>query len=198
MSSENNPAPFLDVRAIITQLENNQTFYNYVTAISDPDKFIKEIKPKINQLPAVGLTIEFGSVSDNLVKNSVAQVFDVVVCFTSVFNTTIDLSGASSQTSYWNDALKALMNSIYNWQPEKTTRYLNGFQLDRTERISSLCDNSFEVYCTYFSIPIQIDYTDGYLTAGQKLQIINTNANLTKQNTNQLTNINIQNTTSGE
>lgn len=198
MISANNPAPLLDVRSIVTQLQNNQTFYKYITSISDPDKFIKEIKPKIDQLPAVGITIEFGSVSDNLVKNSMAQVFNIDVCFTSVFNTTTDLSGSSSQTSYWNDAIKALMHSIYNWQPEKTTRYLNSFQLDRSERIGSLCDNSFEVYCTYFSIPVQIDYTDGFLTEGQKLVLINTEANLTKSKSNQLTNINIQNTISGE
>ncbi|GBR17473.1 hypothetical protein [Gluconobacter frateurii] len=190
MSSANNPAPFLDIKSVVNQLSANQDLFKYITAISDPKKFIDEIKPSVNQLPAVGITIEFGSVTDNLLNNAVAQVFEIEVCFTSVFNTSIDISGASSQTSYWNDALKALMNSIYNWQPSKE-RYLNGFQLERTERIGALCDNAYEVYCTYFDIKVQIDYTDGYLTEGQKLQIIQTQLNQNKNK--QTTTINIQN-----
>lgn len=174
MSDLHNPAPILDVKSVITQLISNTTVFKAIQAGSDPKKITQQIKPKPEQLPFCGVTLEFGEVSDNVLNSSMAQILDIDVLCTVVLQTSQDITGSNTQALMFDYILKDLMHAIYNWQPEQT-RYVNGFKLNRFERIASLSDNAYEVYCVYFTIPLQIDYLDGYLTEEQKLQEIKTN-----------------------
>ncbi|MCP9318763.1 hypothetical protein KBX73_03020 [Acetobacter persici] len=185
-----NAAPFLDLVTVVNQIKNNTVLFRDVSVASDPKKLIGQIGPDKSRLPFIGLTEEFGEVTSNPINGSMVQVLTIDVCCTIVLDTEGDLTGAGSLLCVFDDLLKDLMHCIYNWRPEKT-RYINGFSLNRFERIAGLCSNTYEVYCVYFSIPTQIDYLDGYLTEGQKLQVISTQLQPTK--TNQFLIVNTEN-----
>lgn len=174
-----NSAPILDLVTVVNQIKNNTKLFRDVSVVSDSKKLISQIGPDKSRLPFVGLTEEFGEVTDNPLNAGMFQILTIDLCCTIVLDTEGDLTGAGSMLSLFDPLLKDLLHCIYNWQPEKT-RYLNGFSLSRFERIASLCSNTYEVYCVYFSIPTQIDYLDGYLTEGQKLIEIQTQNKINK------------------
>lgn len=173
MSDVHNPAPILDMKTLITQLINNTTLFKGIQAGSDPKKITTQIKPSSDQLPFCGVTVEFGEVTDNALNSSMAQIMNIDVLCTVVLQTSQDLTGSGTQAIMFDDLLKDLMHAIYNWQPAQT-RYVNGFQLKHLERIAALSNNEYEVYCVYWTIPLQIDYLDGYLDEVQQLKEIRT------------------------
>lgn len=184
--SDNNPEPFLNEVAIIQQLIDQTSSFKKIMPVSAPDKFISQIKTKPSEMPALGVSLEFGDVTENITNSSMLQVMEIDIMFTVVLNTQQDLTGGTPQISFislWQE----ISHAILNWQPSKN-RYLNGFQQGRFERIAPLCDDVYEVYTIIYSIPIQIDYLDGFLTEGQKLVQIQTQMIM-----NNKLNINIQN-----
>ena len=186
-----NPSNIIDIQSIVNQIKQNTKLLKTVTSVSSSVNFVKQFKPKMNQLPALGVTVECGSISENFSNSSMAQTMDVVYACTLILDTTPDLTGALSQNQMFSSLLSDVMHAIYNWQPRKDLRYQNGIKMDRFERIDNLCDNTYEVYILYFSVPVQIDYLDGFLTDPQKLLLLNTQINLEKSNT--ITTVNIIN-----
>lgn len=171
MSDLHNPAPILSIREVVLQLENNLQYFKSVQSNASPKKLTTQIKPTPAQMPMVGVSIEFGDVSENFANSTMAQILNIDVCCTVVQQTAQDLTGSQTQSVIFDTLLKDLMHSLYNWQPEQD-RYTNGFKLTRFERIEALCDNEYEVYCVWFTIPLQIDYLDGYLSPEVQLKEI--------------------------
>ena len=174
-----NPAPIIDLMIVTNQIKNNTDLFKLVTPISSPKKLVKQVTPNNSTLPALGLTIDYCSASENDLNEVVAQVMTISVCFTVVLDTTNDLTGAGTQFVMFDQAYRALSWSVYNYQPDTPgikSRYLNGFTFDKSERIENLCDDAYEVYCIYYEIQAQIDYLDGYLTPEQHLLEINLKA----------------------
>lgn len=177
--TNHNPAPILDLISVVDQIKKNTVVLKDVTIISDSKKYIDQITPDKTKLPGVGLTTEFGDVSENYANSSMVQFFDIQICCTVVLDASSDQTGAGSHLYIWDMVFKDLMHCIYNWKPSKQ-RYVNGFKLSRFERIAALSSNAYEVYCVYFTIPAQIDYLDGYLISAKNLSSINASIELEK------------------
>lgn len=174
LSIQNNPSPLLDLKEVVKQVNTNTKLFRYVTVISGKEKFISQVQPNVDQMPAVGFTIEFGDVTDNLTNESMGQFLDITLCCTVVLNVSDDITGSKSHYQFVNDLLPDLNHSIYNWQPSNSDRYINGFKLHNFQRIEACCSNAYEVYCVYYEIPCQIDYLDGYIPPTTPLKSIST------------------------
>ena len=181
-SYSHNNAPILDLKQIVQHVKNNMDFFRLITIIPSSSKFVTQIKPELNKLPAVGFTVDFGSITGNLVNTSMAQIMDIIVCCTVVMPVANDLSGAGSHYSFTTAGFPALSRCLYNWTPETTGRYTNPFQLYSFQRIENLCDNAYEVYCVYYKISCQIDYMDGYIPNAKLLTEINADIKTEKNN----------------
>lgn len=188
-----NTAPLLDLMVVVDQIKTNTQFFQKVMPVSSPKKFINQITPNLANLPAVGVSIEFGSQEDFELNSIAAQKLDIDICCTVVLDTTDDITGAGPQFQMFDTALLDLMHSVYNWKPISNQRYINGFSINRFERIENLSDDAYEVYCVWFSIPLQIDYTDGYLTQGQQLAMISSELSISKPPSKKKTIVEIQN-----
>lgn len=188
-----NTAPLLDLMVVVDQIKTNTQFFQKVLPVSSPKKFTQQITPNEANLPAVGVSIEYGSQEDFELNSIAAQKLDIDICCTVVLNTTDDITGAENQFQMFDTALPDLMHCVYNWKPISNQRYINGFNIGRFERIENLSDDAYEVYCVWFSIPLQIDYTDGYLTQGQQLSVIASEIALTKPPSKKKTIVSIQN-----
>lgn len=179
MDDLHNPAPILDVVAVIQHLQANQKTFAQVGMGASPKKIIDQTTPQKPQLPYCGVSVEFGDVTPNTANTTTVQVMEVIVACTCVYHAPTDLTGAGQQITFMDDGLKDLMHCLYNWQPSQK-RYLNGFRLERLERLGNLSENAYEVYVVYFSIPLQIDYLDGYLSPEIQLREIQSRAILNK------------------
>ena len=181
MDDLHNPAPFLDTVQVIEQIRANQTTFAQVGAGASPKKIIDQVTPQNIQLPYCGVSVEFGDVSENYANTTTVQQLEIIVSCTCVYNAPSDFTGAGQQITFMDSGLKDLMHSLYNWQPSQK-RYKNGFRLLRFERIAELSMNDYETYVVYFVIPMQLDYLDGWLTEGMKIQEIQTRMLLNKGN----------------
>lgn len=190
MDDLHNPAPILDVVAVIQHLQATQKTFAQVGMGASPKKIIDQTTPQKPQLPYCGVSVEFGDVTPNPANTTTVQVMEVIVACTCVYHAPTDLTGAGQQITFMDDGLKDLMHCLYNWQPSQE-RYLNGFRLERWERLGDLSQDAYEVYVVYFSIPMQIDYLDGWLDEPTKLIEIQTRMILNNDNTNS---VSIQNT----
>ncbi|MBF0892724.1 hypothetical protein HKD28_15130 [Gluconobacter sp. LMG 1744] len=179
MDDLHNPAPFLDVVAVIEQIKANQQTFQQIGAGASPKKIVDQVTPQNIQIPYCGVSVEFGDVSENYSNTTTVQQMEVIVSCTCIYNAPSDFTGAGQQITFMDSGLKDLMHSLYNWQPS-TKRYLNGFRLLRFERIAELSQNDYEVYVAYFIIPMQIDMFDGYLDEPTRLREIQTKLLLNK------------------
>ncbi|MFT8444718.1 hypothetical protein [Acetobacter orientalis] len=179
MDDLHNPAPILDIVAVIQHLQANQKTFAQVGMGASPKKIIDQVTPQKIQLPYCGVSVEFGDVTPNPANTTTVQVMEVIVACTCVYHAPTDLTGAGQQITFMDNGLKDLMHCLYNWQPSQK-RYLNGFRLERLERLGNLSENAYEVYVVYFSIPLQIDYLDGYLSPEIQLREIQSRAILSK------------------
>lgn len=179
MDDLHNPAPILDAVAVIQHLQANQKTFAQVGMGASPKKIIDQTTPQKIQLPYCGISVEFGDVTPNPANTTTVQVLEVIVACTCVYHAPTDLTGAGQQIMFMDNGLKDLMHSLYNWQPSQK-RYLNGFRLERFERLGDLSENAYEVYVAYFTIPMQIDYLDGYLSPEIQLREIQSRVILNK------------------
>jgi hypothetical protein len=191
MDDLHNPAPILDVVAVIRHLQANQKTFAQVGMGASPKKIIDQTTPQKLQLPYCGVSVEFGDVTPNPANTTTFQVMEVIVACTCVYDAPIDLTGAGQQITFMDNGLKDLMHCLYNWQPIQK-RYLNGFRLERWERLGNLSENAYEVYVAYFTIPMQIDYLDGWLDEPTQLREIQTRMILNNDNANSVSIQNIQ------
>ncbi|MFT8850397.1 hypothetical protein [Acetobacter orientalis] len=179
MDDLHNPAPILDIVAVIQHLQANQKTFAQVGMGASPKKIIDQVTPQKIQLPYCGVSVEFGDVTPNPANTTTVQVMEVIVACTCVYHAPTDLTGAGQQIMFMDNGLKDLMHCLYNWQPSQQ-RYLNGFRLERWDRLGNLSENAYEVYVAYFSIPLQIDYLDGYLSPEIQLREIQSRVILNK------------------
>ncbi|MGE4523008.1 MAG: hypothetical protein AB7D19_11080 [Acetobacter sp.] len=191
MDDLHNPDPILDAVAVIQHLQANQKTFAQVGMGASPKKIIDQTTPQKPQLPYCGISVEFGDVTPNTANTTTVQVLEVIVACTCVYDAPTDLTGAGQQITFMDKGLKDLMHSLYNWQPNQK-RYLNGFRLERFERLGDLSENAYEVYVAYFTIPMQIDYLDGYLPPEIQLREIQSRMILNNDNTNSVSIQNIQ------
>lgn len=191
MDDLHNPAPILDVVAVIQHLQAYQKTFAQVGMGASPKKIIDQTTPQKPQLPYCGVSVEFGDVTPNPANTTTVQVMEVIVACTCVYHAPTDLTGAGQQITFMDDGLKDLMHCLYNWQPSQE-RYLNGFRMERWERLGDLSQDAYEVYVVYFSIPMQIDYLDGYLDEPTQLREIQTRLLFNNDKNNSVSIQNIQ------
>lgn len=191
MDDLHNPAPILDAVAVIQHIQANQKTFAQVGMGASPKKIIDQVTPQKIQLPYCGISVEFGDVTPNPANTTTVQVLEVIVACTCVYDAPTDLTGAGQQITFMDNGLKDLMHSLYNWQPSQK-RYLNGFRLERFERLGDLSENAYEVYVAYFTIPMQIDYLDGYLSPEIQLREIQAQMILNNNKNNSVSIQNIQ------
>ena len=195
MITYNNPQPIIDLVEILKQIKTNSTYFKTTVLSGSSKKLVDQYTPDLSALPACGISCEYGDFSEAVGNSTRVQIMDITICCTIILQANNDLTGAGPQINFLDEAIRELMKCLYNWQPSNK-RYINGFKNDRFERIESLSGNAYETYCMYFTIPAQIDFTDGYLKPEQSLLYINTDISTEKNKT--INHINIQNNHIGD